>query len=82
MLDAILYIIRIVAYIYGFVLTCAIVLSWIPNAYSNRLLRVPIIMANWYLNLFRYRVVIGIFDVGTIIGLVIYNFIIQFAFII
>lgn len=70
-------ILYIIFAIYGGLLSLAIILSWVPGIYDIAFFRNVGKIADWYLEPFRGRLVIGTIDLSPMIGLIIYGFILS-----
>ena len=63
--------------IYQFIILVSIIMSWIPNAYNTKIGNGIYHISNWYMKPFRGWLVLGFLDFTPIIGLGIYQFILQ-----
>lgn len=67
--------------IYYFVMFAGIIMSWIPSSMNYSFCRFIRRMTDWYLGFFRGRLVLGIFDFSTLLGIILYEGIIDLLFI-
>jgi len=80
MFDTVLFVIWIIARLYQFILIFSIILTWIPRSQDYAVFRTFDNIGGWYLNAFRGKYILGVFDLGVLIGLIIYEFILNFSF--
>lgn len=59
--------------IYYFIMFVGIILSWIPGAMKISFFRGIRKMTDWYLGIFRGYLVVGIFDFSSLIGILLYE---------
>lgn len=64
--------------IYEGIILISIIMSWIPNAYNTKVGNAIYQISNWYMKPFRGWLVLGVIDFTPVIGLGIYQFILQF----
>lgn len=62
---------------YQGIILISIVLSWIPSAYNTKVGNAIYQASNWYMRAFRGWLVLGFIDFTPIIGIGIYQFIMQ-----
>lgn len=76
-LSWIVYIIHLILIIYGGIISLSILLSWIPGSDNIQVFRGIKYLASWYLGLFSGKITIGFLDLTPLIGIIIYEFIIN-----
>lgn len=76
-LVGLLYLLRI----YYFIMFVGIILSWIPKSMNYSFCRFIRKMTDWYLGCFRGYLVIGIFDLSSLLGILLYEGIIDLLYI-
>ncbi|MDD4077654.1 MAG: YggT family protein [Bacilli bacterium] len=81
MFNTVIYIFLILARLYQAVLAVTIILTWIPRSSNYAAFRMISNIGGWYLDVFRGKLIFGGFDFGTIVGLIVYEFILGFSFV-
>lgn len=76
-LNIFLYGLYVLLWIYQAIILISIIMSWIPNAYNTKFGNAIYQISNWYMKPFRGWFVLGILDFTPIIGIGIYQFILQ-----
>lgn len=60
--------------LYFGVIIISFILSWIPGSHNWKIGRMIFNASNWYMESFRGKLIIGIFDMGSLVGYVVYEF--------
>lgn len=66
---------------YQIILGLSIIISWLPQIRSSRFGINITLASNWYLDYFRNKVILGPIDLGPLIGIILYDFLISFIWI-
>ena len=72
-----LYGLYILLWLYQALIFISIIMSWIPSLYNTRIGNAIYQASNWYMKPFRGWFVLGVFDFTPIIGIAIYQFILE-----
>ena len=67
----------ILLWLYQGIIFISILISWIPSAFNTKLGMSIYNVSNWYMKPFRGWIELGIFDFTPIIGIAIYQFLLQ-----
>lgn len=59
--------------LYGGILVISFILSWIPSANEFKIFRLINRVSDWYLEPFRGKIIFGFLDMGSMIGLSIFE---------
>lgn len=66
--------------LYCTIIIISFILSWIPGANNFKLCRLINKVSDWYMGAFRGKFILGIFDMGSLVGIVILETIIGFIY--
>lgn len=66
--------------LYFTIIIISFILSWIPSANNFKFCRLINKVSNWYMEPFRGKLILGIFDMGSLVGIIILETIIGFIY--
>lgn len=64
--------------LYFTILIVSFILSWIPGSNNYKFCRIINTASNWYMDSFRGKIIVGIFDFGSLVVIIIYETVIGF----
>ena len=69
-----------ISQLYFLIIIISFIQSWIPGCNNFKICRAINTASNWYMDLFRGKLIVGIFDMGSLVGLIIYETVIGYIF--